>query len=222
MAEIITLQNNTEIKNYPSFHNNWTINFNTLKEKFNWVIENDISMIQEPFIHEYFNELNMRTCLPRRVCEQYHNDLFATCHRVHLLESQKSRILLTEGYWVEQADYPAWAEDGIFIIAKSVWITEDGIDTTNFFDEYEEFYFRCPSNIASNSYGHTVDDNNDTILLSALVKTDGTVIAYRKHKTNTDIEDNEFLDNWAAVYVAFARSQNKKQFAKNLFASGLV
>ena len=118
--------------------------------------------------------------------------------------------------------YPAWAENGIFIIAKSIWIKEDGKDTLDAFDDFEEFYFRCPSNIAKNSYGHTVDDDNDTILLSALVKKDGNVITYRKHETNKDIEDNEFLDNWASVYVAFARSQGKKQFARNLFNSGLV
>ena len=222
MAEIITLGNGTVIKNYPSFHDNWNTNFNKLKESFDWITPNDILMIQEPFTHEYFNELNMRTCLPRRVCQQYNNNLFATCHRVHLLASKKSRVLLTEGYWVNKADYPSWAENGIYIIAKSAWVTEEGIDTTNDFDEYEEFYFRCNNNISSNSYGHTVEDDDDSILLAALVKKDGTVIAYRKHKTNTEIEDNEFLDNWASVYVAFARKQNKKQFAKNLFASGLV
>jgi len=222
MAEIITLANGTVIKNYPSFHSNWNINFNTLRNSFSWVTANNISMIQEPFTHEYFNELSMRTCLPRRVCQQYNDNLFATCHRVHLLNSRKSRILLTGGYWVESTDYPIWAETGVYIIAKSSWITEEGVDTIDGFDEYEEFYFRCPSNIASNSYGHTVDDENDSILLSALVRTNGTVISYRKHETNTEIEDNEFLDNWASVYVAFARKQGQKQFARNLFASGLV
>ena len=222
MAEIITLGNGTVIKNYPSFHNNWNVNFDRLKESFNWVESNDTLMVQEPFVHEYFNELSMRTCLPRRVCQGYHNNLFSTCHRVHLLASQKSRVLLTEGYWVNQSDYPSWAENGIYIIAKSVWITEEGIDTLASFDEYEEYYFRCPSNIASNSYGHTVDDDNDTVLLSALVNKNGTIISYRKHETNTEIEDDEFLDNWASVYVAFAKQQGQKQFAKNLFASGLI
>lgn len=222
MAEIITLKDKTIVKNYPNFHDNWQTNFNKLKEKFDWVTENDTLMVQEPFTHEFFDELSVRTCLPRRICQEYNNDIFATCHRVHLLESKKSRILLSGEYWVEQADYPAWAENGIFIIAKSIWIEEDGKDTLDAFDDFEEFYFRCPSNIASNSYGHTVDDDNDTILLSALVKKDGNVITYRKHETNKDIEDNEFLDNWASVYVAFARSQGKKQFARNLFNSGLV
>jgi len=222
MAEIITLANGTVIKNYPSFHSNWNTNFNILKESFSWVESKDTLMVQEPFVHEYFNELSMRTCLPRRICEQYANNLFATCHRVHLLKSQKSRILLSGEYWVEQSDYPSWAENGIYIIAKSIWIKEEGIDTIDEFDGYEEFYFICPSNIASNSYGHTVDDENDSILLSALVRTDGTVISYRKHETNTEIEDNEFLDNWAAVYIAFDRKQGQKQFAINLFASGLV
>ena len=222
MAEIITLKDTTVVKNYPNFHDNWQTNFDKLKEKFNWVTENDTLMVQEPFTHEFFDELSVRTCLPRRICQEYNNDIFATCHRVHLLESKKSRILLSGEYWVEQADYPAWAENGIFIIAKSIWIKEDGKDTLDAFDDFEEYYFRCPSNIASNSYGHTVDDDNDTILLSALVKKDGNVITYRKHETNKDIEDNEFLDNWASVYVAFARSQGKKQFARNLFNSGLV
>lgn len=222
MAEIITLKDQTVVKNYPNFHDNWQTNFDKLKEKFDWVTENDTLMVQEPFTHEFFNELSVRTCLPRRICQEYNNDIFATCHRVHLLESKKSRILLSGEYWVEQADYPAWAENGIFIIAKSIWIKEDGKDTLDAFDDFEEFYFRCPSNIANNSYGHTVDDDNDTILLSALVKKDGNVITYRKHETNKDIEDNEFLDNWASVYVAFARSQGKKQFARNLFNSGLV
>ena len=222
MAEIITLKDTTVIKNYPNFHDNWQTNFDKLKEKFDWVTENDTLMVQEPFTHEFFNELSVRTCLPRRICQEYNNDIFATCHRVHLLESKKSRILLSGEYWVEQANYPAWAENGIFIIAKSIWIKEDGKDTLDAFDDFEEFYFRCPSNIANNSYGHTVDDDNDTILLSALVKKDGNVITYRKHETNKDIEDNEFLDNWASVYVAFARSQGKKQFARNLFNSGLV
>ena len=222
MAEIITLGNGTVIKNYPSFHDNWNTNFNKLKESFDWITPNDILMIQEPFTHEYFNELNMRTCLPRRVCQQYNNNLFATCHRVHLLASKKSRVLLSAEYWVEKSDYPSWSENGIFIISKSLWINEEGKDTIDGFDDFEEYYFRCPSEIAKNSYGHTVENDDDSILLSALVKKDGTVIAYRKHKTNTEIEDNEFLDNWASVYVAFARKQNKKQFAKNLFASGLV
>ena len=179
-------------------------------------------MVQEPFEHEYFKEQSVRTCLPRRVCQQYNNDNFATCHRVHLLESQKSRILLTTGYWVEQSSYPSWAEKSIFIIAKSLWIKEDGIDTKDEFDDFEEYYFRCTSTVAKDTYGHSIDDDNDTILLSALVKTDGNVIAYRKHETNTDIEDNEFLDNWVGVYVATAKKQNKKEFAKSLFASGLV
>ncbi len=222
MAEIITLKDGTIIKNYPNFHDNWTTNFNKIKEKFDWVTENDTLMVQEPFTHEYFDELSVRTCLPRRICQEYNNDIFATCHRVHLLESKKSRILLSGEYWVEQGDYPSWAENGIFIIAKSIWVKEEGKDTIDEFDDFEEYYFRCPSNIAKNSYGHTVDDDNDTILLSSLVKKDGTVITYRKHETNKDIEDNEFLDNWASVYVAFARSQGKKQFARNLFNSGLV
>ena len=128
MAEIITLKDGTIIKNYPNFHDNWTTNFNKIKEKFDWVTENDTLMVQEPFTHEYFNELSVRTCLPRRICQEYNNDIFATCHRVHLLESKKSRILLSGEYWVEQADYPSWAENGIFIIAKSIWIKEQGKD----------------------------------------------------------------------------------------------
>jgi len=222
MAEIITLKDKTIIKNYPNFHNDWQKNFNILKNKFDWVKEEDTLMVQEPFEHEYFKEQSVRTCLPRRVCQQYNDNNFATCHRVHLLDSKKSRLLLTTGYWVEEKDYPTWAESGIFIIAKSLWIKEDEIDTIDGFDEYEEFYFRCPSNIASNSYGHTIDDDNDTTLLSALVKNNGDIISYRKHETNKEIEDNEFLDNWIGVYVATARQQNKKQFAKNLFASGLI
>jgi hypothetical protein len=222
MAEIITLGNGTVIKNYPSFHENWDTHFNKLKESFDWIETYNTLMVQEPFIHEYFNELSMRTCLPRRICTQYNNDLFATCHRVHLLNSKKSRILLTEGYWVNTEDYPSWAENGIYIIAKSDWITEEGVDTTDAFDDYEEFYFRCTNNIASNSYGHTIDDDNDSILLSALVKKDGTVITYRKHETNTEIEDEEFLDTWAGVYILTAKQQGQKQFAKNLFASGLI
>ena len=222
MAEIITLNDNTVVKNYPNFHSNWQSNFDILKNKFDWITEADTLMVQEPFEHEYFKEQSVRTCLPRRVCQQYNNDNFATCHRVHLLESQKSRILQTTGYWVEQSSYPSWAEKSIFIIAKSLWIKEDGIDTKDEFDDFEEYYFRCTSTVAKDTYGHSIDDDNDTILLSALVKTDGNVIAYRKHETNTDIEDNEFLDNWVGVYVATAKKQNKKEFAKSLFASGLV
>ena len=222
MAEIITLNDNTVVKNYPNFHSNWQSNFDILKNKFDWITEADTLMVQEPFEHEYFKEQSVRTCLPRRVCQQYNNDNFATCHRVHLLESQKSRILLTTGYWVEQSSYPSWAEKSIFIIAKSLWIKEDGIDTKDEFEDFEEYYFRCTSTVAKDTYGHSIDDDNDTILLSALVKTDGNVIAYRKHETNTDIEDNEFLDNWVGVYVATAKKQNKKEFAKSLFASGLV
>ena len=222
MAEIITLNDNTVVKNYPNFHSNWQSNFDILKNKFDWITEADTLMVQEPFEHEYFKEQSVRTCLPRRVGQQYNNDNFATCHRVHLLESQKSRILLTTGYWVEQSSYPSWAEKSIFIIAKSLWIKEDGIDTKDEFDDFEEYYFRCTSTVAKDTYGHSIDDDNDTILLSALVKTDGNVIAYRKHETNTDIEDNEFLDNWVGVYVATAKKQNKKEFAKSLFASGLV
>ena len=75
---------------------------------------------------------------------------------------------------------------------------------------------------ADKVFGGDVDDENDTVLLSVLVKNDGSVISYRKHETNKDIEDNEFLDNWVGVYVATAKKQGKKQFAKNLFASGLV
>lgn len=222
MAEIITLSDNTVIKNYPNFHDNWQTNLDLLKNEFSWVTGEDTLMVQEPFQHEYFKEQSVRTCLPRRVCSQYNNDDFATCHRVHLLDSKKSRILLSTGYWVEQSNYPTWAENGIFIIAKSIWITEEGKDTISEFDDYEEYYFRCTSNIAKNSYGHTIDDDNDTILLSALVKTDGTVISYRKHETNSDIDDNEFLDNWVGVYVATAKKQGKKEFAKALFNSGLT
>ena len=222
MAEIITLSDNTVIKNYPNFHDNWQTNLDLLKNKFDWITGEDTLMVQEPFEHEYFKEQSVRTCLPRRVCSQYNNDDFATCHRVHLLDSKKSRILLSTGYWVAQDNYPTWAENGIFIIAKSMWITEAGKDTISGFDDFEEYYFRCTSNIAKNSYGHTIDDDNDTILLSALVKTDGTVISYRKHETNSEIEDNEFLDNWVGVYVATAKKQGKKEFAKSLFASGLI
>lgn len=222
MAEIITLNDNTVIKNYPSFHDNWQTNFDILKNKFDWITDEDTLMVQEPFEHEYFKEQSVRTCLPRRVCSQYNNDDFATCHRVHLLDRQKSRILLSTGYWVTEDNYPTWAENGIFIIAKSIWITEDGKDTISEFDDFEEYYFRCTSTIAKNSYGHTISDDNDTILLSALVKTDGNVIAYRKHETNSEIEDNEFLDNWVGVYVATAKKLGKKEFAKSLFASGLV
>ena len=103
-----------------------------------------------------------------------------------------------------------------------MWVKEDGVDTNDDFDNIEEYYFRCTNDIAKANYSHVIDDDNDTILMSALVKSDGNVIAYRKHETNKDIEDNEFLDNWVGVYVATAKKQNKKQFAKNLFASGLV
>lgn len=222
MAEIITLQDETIIRNYPNFHNNWQNNFDLLKNKFDWITEEDTLMVQEPFEHEYFKEQSVRTCLPRRVCSKYNNDDFATCHRVHLLDSKQSRILLTTGYWVEQSDYPSWAKSGVFIIAKSMWVKEDGVDTNDDFDNIEEYYFRCTNDIAKANYSHVIDDDNDTILMSALVKSDGNVIAYRKHETNKDIEDNEFLDNWVGVYVATAKKQNKKQFAKNLFASGLV
>ena len=222
MAEIITLSDNTIVKNYPNFHDNWQKNYDLLKEKFEWIKEEEILMVQEPFQHEYFKEQSVRTCLPRKVCSKYNNDDFATCHRVHLLESQKSRILLSTGYWVEQSDYPKWAVSGIFIIGKSLWIKEDGIDTIDEFDDFEEYYFRCTSSVAKDNYGHDVDDENDTVLLAVLVKNDGSVISYRKHETNKDIEDNEFLDNWVGVYVATAKKQGKKQFAKNLFASGLV
>ena len=222
MAEIITLQDETVIRNYPNFHNNWQNNFDLLKNKFDWITEEDTLMVQEPFEHEYFKEQSVRTCLPRRVCSKYNNDDFATCHRVHLLDSKQSRILLTTGYWVEQSDYPSWAKSGVFIIAKSLWVKEDGVDTNDDFDDIEEYYFRCTNDIAKANYSHEIDDDNDTILMSALVKSDGNVIAYRKHETNKDIEDNEFLDNWVGVYVATAKKQNKKQFAKNLFASGLV
>lgn len=221
MAEILTLNNGTEIKNYPNFHDNWNENFTLLKNSFNWVTENDTVSVQEPFVHEYFNERTMRTCIPRRVCN-HNNDNFGTSHRVHLLDSNLSRIMLSGEYWVEQSDYPSWAENGIFILSKSIWITEDDRPTDSRFDEFNEFYFRCPNNIAQNSYGYTIDDDNDTILLSALVRTNGQVIAYRKHEANNDIEDNSFLDNWAAVYFAVARRENKKQFAKNLFNSGLL
>ena len=222
MAEIITLQDETVIRNYPNFHNNWQNNFDLLKNRFDWITEEDTLMVQEPFEHEYFKEQSVRTCLPRRVCSKYNNDDFATCHRVHLLDSKQSRILLTTGYWVEQSDYPSWAKSGVFIIAKSMWVKEDGVDTNDDFDNIEEYYFRCTNDIAKANYSHVIDDDNDTILMSALVKSDGNVIAYRKHETNKDIEDNEFLDNWVGVYVATAKKQNKKQFAKNLFASGLV
>jgi len=221
MAEIMTLNNGNEIRNYPNFHSEWTQNFNILKNNFDWVTENNTVSVQEPFVHEYFNEQVMRTCIPRRVIN-YDNDNYGTSHRVHLLDSRVSRIMLSGEYWVEQDDYPSWAENGIFILSKSIWITEDDKPTDSRFDEFEEFYFRCPNNIAQNSYGYTIDDNNDTILLSALVRTNGQVISYRKHQANTAIEDNSFLNNWASVYLAIARRKNKKQFAKNLFASGLI
>ena len=59
MAEIITLKDTTVIKNYPNFHDNWQTNFDKLKEKFDWVTENDTLMVQEPFTHEFFNELEI-------------------------------------------------------------------------------------------------------------------------------------------------------------------
>ena len=43
------------------------------------------------------------------------------------------RDRLTTGYWVTADNYPKWAETGIFIIAKSIWITEEGKDTTRGF-----------------------------------------------------------------------------------------
>jgi len=221
MAEIMTLNNGNEIRNYPNFHSEWTQNFNILKNNFDWVTENNTVSVQEPFVHEYFNEQVTRTCIPRRVVN-YDNDNYGTSHRVHLLDSCVSRIMLSGEYWVEQDDYPSWAENGIFILSKSIWITEDDKPTDSRFDEFEEFYFRCPNNIAQNSYGYTIDDNDDTVLLSALVRTNGQVISYRKHQANTAIEDNSFLNNWASVYLAIARRKNKKQFAKNLFASGLI
>ena len=138
MAEIITLQDETVIRNYPNFHNNWQNNFDLLKNRFDWITEEDTLMVQEPFEHEYFKEQSVRTCLPRRVCSKYNNDDFATCHRVHLLDSKQSRILLTTGYWVEQSDYPSWAKSGVFIIAKSMWVKEDGVDTNDDFDNIDE------------------------------------------------------------------------------------
>lgn len=222
MAEIITLQNGTVSKNYPSFHDNWNVNFDRLKESFNWVESNDTLMVQEPFVHEYFNELSMRTCLPRRICQQYANNTFGSAHRVHLLDSQKSAMLLSGEYWVEKEDYPSWAHDDVFIFSKSIWINEEGKSFDSRFNEFEEYYFKCPSAVGFSEYGFNYSDDDDTVLLSALVNTNGNVISYRKHEKNQDIDHEGFLDNWISVYIFYARKQGQKQFARNLFASGLI
>lgn len=223
MADIITLSSGLVSKTYPNDHNNWQSNFDKLKEKFDWIIENDTILIQEPTMHEYFKEETIRTCIPRKLCSQYYENNFFASHRVHLLESKKSAILLSGGYWISKDEYPSWANENILILSKSVWIEEEGKEYDTRFNEFDEYYFKCSSEIAKSEFGFTTADDDDTTLFTALVKKDGTVIGYRMMEKNTEIEDNEdFLDRWDVIYITIARKQNKKQFAKDLIASGLV
>ena len=48
-------------------------------------------------------------------------------------------------------DFDIKNQNGIFIIAKSIWIKEDGKDTLDAFDDFEEFYEDKESNEDSKS-----------------------------------------------------------------------
>ena len=213
MAFMFTLNNGTVVNSYETgdnYNSQWQLIKNTFDD-----VKLEHTVISDTYIHEYLNEKVIQTCVARKSYIQYLNNNFVSASRLFALESKKQFLFINGGHW---QDNPSWCHSDAIILSVSTHIKEDGVAYLEKADDYKKYVIKTNSTISKQEFGIELKDDSDEMIY-AIVE-GNTLKAVRKLEPMTGTKD-ELLSNWEGLYCFYTKKEDKKEYIKKLFQSGL-